>query len=297
MHTNSHLLAQINTKELNEKQERKKGTSIPLFLFHSEVVFFFHLKTVLTFFHTQHCANTLLRFFLRFRKLLLCGYCVSQVNSGMKSFLPLRFAGFFLAYCNVMWFLNSSMRTRFLPIFYAPTFAATTGFFCGFSLPSFFSPFSFFLFSPFSIPSPPHTNTTRPTCANHTPSSVLRPRPCWTHAHAGGAFPGLRLRRDCDWIFAPGSRGKTHTPVICPWSTATPDALIHDASSTFHPRPRLVSQVSRGAHHTTRPVRHTPLSFHHSVHPVPGPSIIPHHNPQSPPLIDGNARKQNKRIK
>ena len=181
MHTNSHLLAQINTKELNEKQERNKGTSIPLFLFHSEVVFFLHLKTVLTFFHTQHCANTLLRFFLRFRKLLLCGYCVSQVNSGMKSFLPLRFAGFFLAYCNVMWFLNSSMRTRFLPIFYAPTFAATTGFFCGFSLPSFFSPFSSFLFSPL-LSLLPHTKTQPdqlvrttllPVCCVHVPAGRM----------------------------------------------------------------------------------------------------------------------------
>lgn len=185
MHTNSHLLAQINTKELNEKQERKKGTSIPLFLFHSEVVFFFHLKTVLTFFHTQHCANTLLRFFLRFRKLLLCGYCVSQVNSGMKSFLPLRFAGFFLAYCNVMWFLNSSMRTRFLPIFYAPTFAATTGFFLWF-FPSFvFFPLFLLSFFPLFYPfSPTHKHNQTNLCEPHSfqcaaSTSLLDACTCW----------------------------------------------------------------------------------------------------------------------
>ena len=155
-------------------------------------------KAVLIGFFLHSIAQILfLRFFLRLRELLLCGYDIFQASYGMKPFLSFSIARFF-SIAMLYGFSIHSFALVSSPSSTLYTFADTQlRFFSGFSLLSFFPSF-FLFFSLFPFPFPPHTNTAHSKPVSHTPPSVLRPHPGWTHAHAGGTISGIPLRRDCD---------------------------------------------------------------------------------------------------
>ena len=125
-----------------------------------------------------------LRFFLRFREFLLCGYGVFQASYGMKPFLSFSIARFFsiaMLYC----FSIHSFALVSSPSSTLHTFADTQlRFFLRFFPPFVFSLFLSILF-PFSLfPSPTYKHCPFQACVPHTSQRVastsrLDARTCW----------------------------------------------------------------------------------------------------------------------
>ena len=164
---------------MRKKREKEKGLQ-----FHCSCFIQKCPKAVLIGIFLHNIAQILfLRFFLRLRELLLCGYDIFQASYGMKPFLSFSIACFF-SIAMLYGFSIHSFALVSSPSSTLHTFADTQlGFFSGFSLLSFFSLFLSILF-PFSSFFP--TNKHRPdqACVSHTSQRVastprLDARTCW----------------------------------------------------------------------------------------------------------------------